>query len=146
MSNITKAIRGYLLDQSAISTIIGTRIYGSVLPQQNGKLTTPLPACTIEIISGSSDSALYGGTGLAIQRVSIACYSKKIDTTRTLAESVRVAMLGLRGPVGSEHVRCVTCESRQDLTDPPNDASPDWRYLHVLDFEVTHGEAAAPVS
>lgn len=145
MSDITKAVRAYLLGNSEIATAVGTRIYPDVLPQRDGQITSDLPACTIEIISGSSDSALYGGTGLAMQRISITIYATTRSATRSLAEFIRRAMLKLRGQVGTEHVRCVTCESRQDLVDPPADGSNNWRYLHAIDFDVTHGESAAAV-
>lgn len=146
MSDITKTIRTRLLASVSVSGVVGARIYPDILPQKDGKVTTDLPAITLEVISGQSDSDLTGGVGLGRQRVSVTCYAHTRTATRTLSEAVRVQMLSMRGDVSGQHVSSVTCESRVDLVDPPADASDKWRYIHSIDFEVIHSEGVAATS
>ena len=146
MSDITKAVRTRLLGSANISTLVGVRIYPDILPQKDGKITVDLPAITVDVVSGSSESDLTGGIGLGTQRVSITTYAKSRSATRELSELIRARMLSMRGSVGTEHIRSVTCESRVDIMDPPLDASDQWRYLTAMDFEVMHGETVAAIS
>lgn len=105
-------IRTYLLDQPAITAIIGTRLYPVELPQG-----AAFPALTYQRISGGR-SVTHSGQGPARALVQIGCWDETYGDALALAALVGAALSSHRGPMGAS--RWVTGEvvNEIDLPEP----------------------------
>lgn len=89
-------LRAYLIGGSAVSTLVGTRVYPVKLPQN-----PTYPAVTYEQVSGVRDYTLCGPNGLAWPRVTISSWALSYSGARALADAVRQRISGFHGEWGS---------------------------------------------
>jgi Protein of unknown function (DUF3168) len=85
------AIRSLLLADSAVTTLVGTRICPLVLPQK-----PTLPAITYQRISGQTQYT-HDGPALARPRVQIDCWASDYDTAKSLAAAAAAVLSGFKG-------------------------------------------------
>jgi len=110
-------LRTFLLEQTAITTLIGARIYPVALPQSATK-----PALTYQRISGGED-VTHRGLGPAMALIQIGCWSERYEGALALAQTVRAALSGHRGAMGSSRYVTAMIVNVIDLPEPTIDLS-----------------------
>lgn len=125
-------IRTLLLSDSAIASLVGTRVYPTLLPQG-----PTMPAITYQRISRISVADHLAGPGaLARPRVQIDSWGSTHDQAEALGEAVRRRLNGYRGPVtGAEDVQRISLETVRDLYDDEVKL-----HRHSADYFVWHEE------
>lgn len=137
MADVAIALRGYLLSKSAVTQLIGQRIYTDQLEQG-----ATMPAVVMNKLFTVHDHALSDKAGLAHARIQFECYA----TTRQVANSVADAMhtsgiMTFKGVTGSVDIRGARVEEGMSYkTDPPTDGSDESRYVSVVDLTIDYTE------
>ena len=131
MADVHAAIRGYLAGVSAITTLVGTRIYAVDLPQG-----VTLPAVTVQVFASEHLHDISGAAGLAFMRVRVTAHDDDLVDANTLADAIREALQGKSGTVGSEFIQSVQCEGRVEQRISPRDGSDQWRYQTSQSFRI----------
>lgn len=96
MKDIRKALRAYLLADTAIAAIISDRVYFIKMKQGNVD-----PCVVFSRISGAGDYYHGGPSGLAMPRYQIDSWSKTGDAATTLANLIKARLSGYRGVMGT---------------------------------------------
>mgnify|MGYP003627568974 CR=1 FL=1 len=135
MADIGVGIRTYLLTKTAVTDIIGTRIYPTVLPQN-----ATLPAIVFDIFGGTPDDVLTGSSGSFRAVVDLECISTNHITSNDLAEQVRLVTQGYFGAMGDEQVNASRLFSRSETYVQPIDGSDVGRHVVSITFEITHNQ------
>jgi hypothetical protein len=105
-------LKDYLLEQPAISALIGDRVYPVRLPQG-----VTLPAVTYQRVAGGEDLT-HSGAGPARALVQVDCWANGYDAALTLAAAVRAALAGHRGAMGTARYVAVRIVNAIDLPEP----------------------------
>jgi len=135
MADIGVGIRTYLLTKSAITDIVGTRIYPAALPQN-----ADLPAIVYHVMGGSPDDVLTGSSGSYRASVDLDCISTNHITTNNLAEQVRLLIQGYFGAMGTEQVNAARLTGRFENYLNPIDGSDVGKHVVALNFDITHNQ------
>jgi hypothetical protein len=138
MANVAKAFRQYLLDQTAVTDLVGDRIYRGVIEQ-----SATLPAVAIAMGFTRHDQTLNGFAGLAHVRMTVAAYADDPDDAVEVAEAIRTSgIVGVKGVVHGVDIRGARVEDgyREDVEFSQED-SDDHRYVVSFDFEIDYLEA-----
>ena len=136
MADVGDSIRRYLLDQTAISSVISERIFPEILKQGS-----ELPAVTYRKISGFHEHKIDGYAGIAKARFTFDCYAETRPAANSLATSIASAMNGLRGTLTGVDICAAEFDSGPETyTDSPQDGSDKHRYYTAIDFLVTYRE------
>lgn len=131
MADVVKALRAYLLGQSAVTTVCGTRIFYENLPQD-----IALPAAVVSLGSYQPVRHLTGLAALANGNVRVDCYAATHAEAENLADQVRLKATEYRGTMGTLAVRGCFISGQRDFDDPPIDGSDAWRKGRSMDFSV----------
>lgn len=123
MSDIGTAVRAYLIAQSGVSNLAGTRVFPDVLPQN-----VKFPAIACEEFSSTHEHQLSGASGVYHPRVRIDCYAETRIAATNLGNAVRAEMQGYRGDMGTEFVHSSLLDGQIKDVIAPKDASQKWRY------------------
>lgn len=108
-NSISSAVREILLNDSALSTEIGSRIYGDVLPQN-----PVMPAITIQQTTSEFADNIQGFSGLEKAVFQIDVWSLSASSRNTISELLRLAICGYTGnPLGVK-IQGIRLESRFD--------------------------------
>src|SRR5258708_2343011 len=91
----------YLKASSAVSAIVGTRIFAVNLPQQIAGVSQPLPAVVYTQISGRRPQTMEGATGLNDGRYQFSCQALDYKTAKQLSAAMRTTLENLSGVIGS---------------------------------------------
>ena len=135
MTNIAKELRTYLLSKTAITDLVGPRIYYSHLPQR-----ATIPALVLDVVTSTSERHLSDTEGVARTEVQIDCYGSTYTAAVTLGETVRKYLDTHSGALGAITADEVIVQSHTDAEDAPTDGSDAFRYLRTLDVIVWHTE------
>ena len=133
MADVVVSTRAYLLSRTAVSDIVGQRIYADKLPQN-----ATLPALVLKIQSERFDHALDGLSGIVATRIQVESYS----TTRLEANSLADAVIWcgidqVRGTQNGINIRSVMVEDgRRSYEDDETGGGDDARYVSQFDFQV----------
>lgn len=125
-------LRTYLLAQSGVSTLIGTRMYPDALPEG-----ATLPAVVYYRISGTHVESLGGIKAAGTCRVQLDAYA----ATRLAADAVGDALVAaLRSlsvgqqSIGAGTIVCdVEIQGPRHDRQPPTDGSDEWEYICSVD-------------
>lgn len=81
-----------LLTYSALTALVGTRIYPDVLPQQSDEedQSETLPAVVIDVMDETPQNSLDGGDGMVVSNIGVRCFALTKALARQVAEAVRV--------------------------------------------------------
>jgi len=132
------AIRKVLLDNSAVSTLVSTRIYPLFNIPQNSKL----PYITYR--RGSSDHVhhMQGASGRVFASVDVYCMAATDALMRDLGTKVRKALDGYNGTVtvGADSVVIDLCFLQNEMDDisPPQDGSSTPVFIRMLEYKVSN--------
>lgn len=110
---IEEGFVAYVLAQSAITTLIGTRIMPAPLRQD-----CVLPAISYQFISQRDDVLHDGPQGLPDARIQLDCWADDYAGARALAEAIRTAVHAYRGTMGSVNVQRAKVENIVDGFEP----------------------------
>ena len=106
MADVVSAVRTYLLSRSAVTDVIGQRLYLDVLKQN-----ATLPAATISKVSESHSHTISNRSGFVQTRLQIECYSKQRLTTDSLAEAIyKSGIAAVKGTTNGVNIRGVMVE------------------------------------
>lgn len=94
LADIRPALRWYLLQDSAILALVGTRVYPIKLPQP-----TTQPSIVYTRISGLGDHHSEGASGLTRPRVQVDCWAPTHDVASVLANLVKGRIDGFSGTI-----------------------------------------------
>ena len=134
---IVKAFQTYLESKTAVTNLVGTRIYPRHLPRDN----TTYPVLTHQLISNNHLHVIGSAAGQSTARVQVDCWGLKLADVETLAEAVRGILQGYSGKMGTVDVGFVMLVNDMDMHESPKDASEQWLYRRVMDFTVKYGES-----
>lgn len=105
-----------LKDNTGVSALVGTKVFYGVTPESR-----LLPAIIINQIGGDHDHHMGGANGLTRRDVQITSYAKKPKDAEAVAESVRNAIDGFHGTMGTvvtANVRTSHLSSAIDTIEP----------------------------
>lgn len=130
MTTIAQSFYTYLSGNSAVTALVGTRVYPQVIPQP----VVLRPAITYYQESGEYIEHLGGRSDLRMAEFEAHCWAPQYLDARNLAEVVDAELTGYRGTFGSH-----TAESIRKVNDfdvgPDNDTG-----LHrvILRFDIAY--------
>ena len=125
------SLNDYLFSVTAITDIVGDRIYPHHLPQGQ----TTFPVLTFQRISTVHDHTLTEAAGMCQARIQFDCWSKgSVETAFQLAEAVRQALHGYRGNMEGTSVAFVQLAMEKDMHEAPSDGSDTWKYRRIQDW------------
>jgi hypothetical protein len=96
---IETALRALLLASPGVSTLVGARVYMTILPP-----AVTYPAVTYQIVSGESHYSHQGPSDLGSPRVQVDCYAETDIGVLALRDAVMAALSGFKGHAGSPPV------------------------------------------
>lgn len=137
MADVVSAVRTYILSKTAVTDLIGQRLYLDRLPQG-----ATLPAATIFKISERDTHGISDRAGFVHCRLQISCHSTSRLTTEALADAIRSSGLcAQKGTVNSVVVHGVTVEDgKRNYVLDARDGSDDHEYVTDFDFMVSYSE------
>lgn len=137
MADVAIGLRGYLLGKTAITDIIGQRMYTDELPQ-----SATMPAVVMNKLFTTHDHALSDFAGLAHARVQFECYADTRLAANALAEALRSSgIVTQKGVTSDVDIRGARVEEGMSYkTEPPTDGSAESRYVSVLDLVIDYTE------
>lgn len=139
MADVGASFRAFVVAQSSVSTLIGSRMYPDELPQN-----ATLPAITYHRISTLHHENIKGSkAGMAEALVEVRCYATTRNACNALCEAVRLCgVLDLEGVYSGVNIRCsMLASGRNDFTESPIDGTHELRYVSSQDYSLTYLEA-----
>lgn len=137
MADVSEAVRLFMLSKSAITDLIGSRIYADNVPQN-----ATLPAVAFSKIATRHDYTLSNFAGMAHCRLQFDCYATTRAVANEIAELLRTSgIVGTKGMTFGCNIRGARVESGQrNEIDYSREDSDDHRYVTSLDFEIDYKE------
>lgn len=139
MSRIRQTLRTYLLDQSALTALVGTRIYQSRVPKGDTPLQN-FPAIVYRRMTGGHEHDLDGSAGVARARFQVTVVGTDAIAVDDICEQLRQAMQGFRGQFDTTRVTCVTLNDEVDDYIESTIGDDVGFYLTMLVYTVSHIE------
>ena len=134
-------VRTYLLTKSAVTTVVGTRIYPGFVPQ---KIST-YPLVVYSVVSSIAKDLLTGGAGWAETRIQLDVYATTAVARDSLVEILRDELQGFpttsSKTMGSSTVTAVVYLNSLDLYEPPQDNSDTGLFRNSTDYWFRHSQA-----
>lgn len=133
MADVIKSVRQYLLGKTAVTDLVGQRIYSKRLPQN-----ATLPAVTMRINNEGLEHALDGLVGLVATRVQFECFGASAETSRAVADAIVWCGIDrLQGVSTSVNIRSVTVEDgRREFEDEDTSGGDSQRHVTSFDLKV----------
>ena len=133
MADVIKPLRQYFLSKTAITDLVGQRIYASRLPQN-----ATIPAVVMRILTEQYEHNLAGLSGIVQTRVSIECYASSAETARAIATAIIWSGVDtLKGVYQSLNFRSVMVEDgRREFEDEDTQAGDAQRHVVTFDLMV----------
>lgn len=107
--SIATDLRTFLLADATLTTLISTRLYPGVLPQN-----PILPAMTYQWISGPRFHSTDGPSGLSNPRIQFDCWASTYLEAETVFTALRKRLDGYQGMAGSSRIQAAFLESERD--------------------------------
>lgn len=135
MADVRIATRAYLLTKTAVTDIVGQRIYAQQLPQG-----ATIPAVTMTTISESYDHDLAGLAGIVQTRIQFECFATTEIASLALADAIIWCGIDtLKGVSTGINFRSVMVEDgRRTYSDSDTDAGDEQRRVTNFDLMVTY--------
>ena len=141
MANIIKGMRTYLLTKTAVTDLVGNRVYFGNLPQKPQVPT--YPAVVLHLIDSESVRRHAATAGLVRSVVQVDCHDDDFTVAENVSEQIRlVTESQAERTWGAETARRAYITGRRDLSEPPVDSSQLYQKVRSLDVTVWHTEAA----
>jgi hypothetical protein len=133
-------LRTYVLAQTEISALIGSRMYLQKAPQG-----ASLPLIIFSLQRSSPNHHLRGYSGVTEDTIEIECQSYTDVGAKDLKEKVRKKLQGYRGVMGSTFVNSCFITDESDHYTDRSDASDKGIFIALLEFTTWHTETAPTV-
>lgn len=115
---------------SAITAIVGTRIFGLLIPQGQA-----VPALTLQLTDNQDQPLLDGVSTARLAYLDVDCWAKSLVAAESLADAVKTAFVGYVGAFGDYQVTNIAKVRELHLFEQ------DTGYSRVsLQFEILYGE------
>jgi len=131
---IEEGIYAYLQTKTAVTTLVSTRIYPIMFPQD-----PTLPCIVFQKVSGSRQHEARGAVcvqGKVRSRYQFDCIAETPDGAKNLGEALRIALDGWIGLMGTNTVQSVSLIGDRDVYDPEVDF-----FIRSMDFLLVYLEA-----
>ena len=112
-----------LVGTTALTDLVGTRVYPSVLPQG-----VTLPAVTFQRVGTTPTNGSTGGGDVSWARFQLTGYAVTYLAARGVADAVRGALRGWQSSTGTPNIDMVTYQGEYDLPEPPESGQDN--YIH----------------
>lgn len=131
--DIGKSVRDRLRSRSAVTNLVGNRIFAGVF-DQNAKL----PAIAVQVTGGTPEEDLSGTNRIFASNALILCKADDRDTANEVAYQVYSDALppNLRGSIEGMEWTEVTLLSVSEIEEEPQDGSDNWRRIASLEFVI----------
>jgi len=127
-------LRGYILLDETVMSLVGNRMYARVLPQN-----VVYPAISYYLASVVENRDLSGPGGKERARITINCWSESYVQTKVLAKAVKVRINGFAGTIGTTKVTHVHLENEMDVNEEEaGEVGSSGVYGVLHDFIVAH--------
>jgi hypothetical protein len=142
--SLSTDIRRLLLSKSAITSLVGTRVYPAHVPQ---KINT-YPTITYFVVSNNSAHHLQGGAGFAERRLQIDVYAETETSRDAVVEAVRNQLQGFppagtSGTIGAGTVvTSIVYKNSRDLYEPDQLGGDVGHYRNAADYWIRFQETA----
>ncbi len=137
---LREAVRAWLVGLSALSAILGQRVYFA----QPSQLSA-YPCCVIKVPARSYGHNLGGADGSSRATVEITAMAMTEASCVAMAESIRNSADGFRGMQSGVAILSFLLDDEADDTTPPPDGSDQWIYQITLEYKCAH-RVPAPTS
>jgi len=131
VAHIEEALKSILEDASAVTDLVGTRIYPVMLPQG-----VTFPAITFLRVSTPRTESHDGPSGLASPRYQINCWSETHTEASDLAVAVRKTVHGYRGTSEGVRIDGILAVGERDDIDLERGVQ-----RVITDWKIWHNEA-----
>lgn len=128
-----EALVDWLLDDSAIETIVSDRINWNVTPQGDGK-----PSLVLSRITGIPDYHMLGPSGLVRSVVQADCWAGTFAGAVTLGRAVKARLSGIGAAQVDDFQKVSVINERHGFE--PGAETAERFHRVSLDFELWHSE------
>ncbi len=137
-TTVGKALRTKLLSYSAITTLIGQRMYPSALVQN-----ATLPAVVYTKLRTTREHIIGNVTKLSHALYQFDCYATTKDTADSVSKAIQDSgICAYQGTTASIYFCGTEISSGEyDGDEPPTDGNQEHRYITSFDLEVHYQEA-----
>jgi hypothetical protein len=135
-TQLREAVYSRLLASTAITNLVGTRIYFGALPQSIS--LDDGPALSYTVVTRAYGHVLQGADGTSQGRVQISSYAFTQKMADRIAQAVRDCWDGFRGFIGGLEVTACVLDNETDLPTPPAASTDQWLYMIASDYQVNH--------
>ncbi len=115
---------------TAITDLVGVRIYGIQLPQD-----PTMPAVVVTNITGQDDYEASGALDLIIARFQIDCYGATLAESLAIGIAINDLMSGYKGAAGDETILGSFNRNKRDLYD-----SETKNHRRLTEYEIFYKE------
>lgn len=133
MAFIERTLVEHLRGVSALTALVGQKIYPGIIPQG-----TALPAITFMPIGGGPTHSMTGSSGYEMREYRFTVYTdkKEVDTMLQITDALQTAIDGYRGSMGTTYVTVIQRIMLKDIRDffePDSEA-----HQRVLEFDIDY--------
>lgn len=133
MALIERTLVEHLRGVSALTALVGTKIYPGTIPQG-----TELPAISFMPSGGGATYSLNGDSGYEMRQYRFSIYTDKyqVDSMLSIADALQTALSGYRGSMGSTYVTVIQrimLNSTRDFFEPDSEA-----HQRILEFDIDY--------
>lgn len=138
MADILQSVRSYMLTKTAITSLVGQRIYFVRRPQKSS-----VPSVTLFKSSEDHNHKLSTRSGIVWTRIQIECFSSLYVTSAELAEAIyKCGIDSVRGITHGVDIRGVQVEDgRRDYTLDDQNGGDDHIYVSQFDLRICYLES-----
>jgi hypothetical protein len=137
VADLGVAVRSFFLGRSAVTDLVGQRIYTDQLPQR-----ATLPAIVMTQQFTTHEHALSDFAGLAHARVQFECFAATRIVANSVLEALRSSgIVAYKGVMLGVDIRGVRVEEGMSFRDDAaTDGSDEQRYVSVMDLVIDYTE------
>lgn len=117
MTDILSSMTAWLLQQTAITSVLEARIYPMAIPAGTTNSPTQMPCMTYQLIDEPVVTT-HDGRSTYTARIQIDTFGGSYKSARGLADAVQGVLHGFRGAWGSLEIGGVFRKRKQDLIEP----------------------------
>lgn len=134
---ITEGLTTLLLAQTAVTDLVGQRIFTSAAPQG-----TPLPYIVMDRVLDEKHSALDGFVNARHVEIDIECWGPTPGIAANVSKVVSDFLDDFSGPTGgAERILSSHHMDEDDSFDPPKSGSDIQEFVTILNFEFQYRPA-----
>lgn len=140
MADIAQDVVAYLLADTDVSNLVGTRVSTDHLPQGQS-----MPAIVCRVIDTvPNESLATTPSSFASTRMQVDSYAENRTDANTLSEKVRLRIQNKRGDIGNSRVSAISMASGIAFEIDPVEAGTDQRrFVSSQDYMIHHQTATS---